>query len=146
MSRAAWLDGVIGLGGLAGTALGYLGGRRGRLAAVRQVEATTTGLGVETAAKATSVADKVLELADRRLSDMDARVAHLECYNDLLVRTLIEHRKRSETHEEWDREVAAKLRAAGIDVDDPPPLGDYLIPTDVALADLGDHPPTTEEP
>lgn len=138
MNVQSWLAALLAASGPVGGVVGYLGGRRQRDAGVAktnadtdQTRAQTIATSVETAARANDVAREVVAMLGGQLADMERRMHRVEHHNDLLVWTLSEIRQRSADHEAWDRQVMAMLREAGIEVPDPPPLGDYLIPTDV---------------
>lgn len=154
MIRVAWLDAVQWLLGVVGAAVGYLGGRGRRNADTAQVQAGTTRIladatqaGVGTAEKSADLATKVVAMVGVQMADMERRLGVAERRSEVaerraeraeehtrrLVEVLEQLRQDNANHTEWDREVTGVVRAAGLTVSDPPPLGDFLIPTDLHL-------------
>lgn len=101
--------GALGVGGLGGALVGAVVGRRGR-----KVDALEKIEGI-----ATRLADKATEAADRRVSEVEAKLAAYEQRDHDR-----EQRRQMAAmlHTQWDTTVAEQVRALGGTVPPPPPL------------------------
>ncbi|MBW0270790.1 hypothetical protein ATM97_07160 [Nocardia sp. MH4] len=101
--------GALGVGGLGGTVVGAVVGRRGR-----KVDALEKIEGI-----ATRLADKATEAADKRVEQVEAKLSAYEQRDHEREQA---RRVASMLHTQWDMAIAEQVRALGGTVPPPPPL------------------------